>query len=391
MIGSRLARHPAPRMSIHDQVITFIRNPEPGRFDALGVAVFHHQYDHVPAYRKYCLARGCKPADVDVLAEVPPVSTVGFKYSELMSDEFSKEAGGLVFTTSGTTQSSELRGRHFVARPGVYRESAVTHLRAMLFPDVERISIVALHPAADAMAESSLAQMISWAIEEFGAPASACFATRARIDLPAAIDSLRAFAARGEPVCVLGTTAAFAALFGHLGDGASAIRLTPGSRMMDTGGAKGQLAPLPQEDVIALAGARLGIEPYCVINEYGMTELCSQLYDATALNSPGANGAASRSKIAPPWMRPFALDPVTLAALPDGNIGMLAFFDLANVSSVSAVMTEDFGVIERGRVQVLGRAASGDSRGCALGIGEFAAVSTRPRVPSTRARIRVAR
>ncbi len=51
---------------------------------------------------------------------------------------------------------------------------------------------------------------------------------------------------------------------------------------------------------------------------------------------------------------------------------MLTFFDLANVGSVSAVMTEDLGYVERGRVRVLGRAA-GEARGCALGIGQFSA------------------
>ena len=40
----------------------------------------------------------------------------------------------------------------------------------------------------------------------------------------------------------------------------------------------------------------------------------------------------------------------------DGEIGLLTFFDLANVGSVSAVMTEDLGWVERGRVRVLGRA-----------------------------------
>ena len=56
----------------------------------------------------------------------------------------------------------------------------------------------------------------------------------------------------------------------------------------------------------------------------------------------------------------------------DGDIGMLTFFDLANVGSVSAVMTEDLGFVEGGRVRVLGRAA-GEARGCALGIGQFSA------------------
>jgi hypothetical protein len=57
----------------------------------------------------------------------------------------------------------------------------------------------------------------------------------------------------------------------------------------------------------------------------------------------------------------------------DGEIGLLTFFDLANVGSVSAVMTEDLGVVERGRVRVLGRGVAGEARGCALAIGQFSA------------------
>ena len=57
--------------------------------------------------------------------------------------------------------------------------------------------------------------------------------------------------------------------------------------MMDTGGAKGQAVPMQATEVIARAGDLLAIAPAMVINEYGMTELCSQLYDATPFNCRG--------------------------------------------------------------------------------------------------------
>ena len=63
-------------------------------------------------------------------------------------------------------------------------------------------------------------------------------------------------------------------------------------------------------------------------------------------------------------MRVTARDPVTLRPMPDGETGLLTFFDLANVGSVSAVMTEDLGWVERGRVRVLGR-ATGERRAAA--------------------------
>ncbi len=62
----------------------------------------------------------------------------------------------------------------------------------------------------------------------------------------------------------------------------------------------------------------LGVAPPFVINEYGMTELCSQLYDATPFNWPGANAGEERVKIAPPWLKVIARDPVTLRPLAAG-------------------------------------------------------------------------
>ena len=45
--------------------------------------------------------------------------------------------------------------------------------------------------------------------------------------------------------------------------------------------------------VCARAMSMLGIAPQFVINEYGMTELCSQLYDATSFNSDDDSPPAS--------------------------------------------------------------------------------------------------
>jgi hypothetical protein len=59
----------------------------------------------------------------------------------------------------------------------------------------------------------------------------------------------------------------------------------------------------------------------------------------------------------------------------DGEPGLLTFFDLANVGSVSAVMTEDVGIVEGKRVRVIGRSEMGSARGCALAIRQFADAS----------------
>jgi hypothetical protein len=360
-------------MPIYELVLRFIHKPEPDSFEPLALEVFRHQFEVVAPYRRYCEDLGVSPASVSHIDEVPAVSNVAFKFTELAADDAMRSPGAAVFLTSGTTHGRGNRGKHIVPRPEIYRASAIAHLRTMLFPDARRMATLAIHPTAKVMPESSLATMIGWCIEEFATSRRLLAASRDRIDVASAIIFLSECEAAREPVCILGTSAAFAALFAELVRRQIRLRLTAGSRMMDTGGAKGQAVPMRPSEVIAQAGKLLGIAPAMVINEYGMTELCSQLYDATSFNCRDASDVGDRYKIAPPWMRVTARDPITLQPLPDGGIGLLTFFDLANVGSVSAVMTEDLGWVERGRVRVLGRGAGAEARGCALGIRQFSA------------------
>jgi Acyl-protein synthetase, LuxE len=357
-------------MSIYEQVLTFIHRPEPERFQRLALDVFRHQFETVGAYRRYCEGRGVEPDGVRSVDEIPVVSNVAFKYADLAIDGAAQSPDAAVFLTSGTTQGQTRRGRHIVTRPEIYRASAIAHLRAMLFPDARRMAMLTMHPTADVMPESSLSAMITWCIEEFGTGTRLAAASRERVDVAGASAFLAGCEARREPVCILGTTAAFAALVSGLRADGVKLRLAVGSRMMDTGGAKGQAAPMQASEVTARAGEFLALAPAMVINEYGMTELCSQLYDATEFNAPGET-AHERVKLAPPWMRPLAIDPVTLRHLPDGTPGLLGFIDLANVNSVSAVLTEDIGMVHDGRVRILGRASVGGPRGCALSVAQF--------------------
>jgi Acyl-protein synthetase, LuxE len=363
----------SPDDHIYQRILGFIHRPVDESFEALALEVFRYQYESVRGYRRFCEERGANPASVHHIDDIPAVSNVAFKYVDLSADLSTDDArlSPLVFLTSGTTQGRERRGRHIVPRPEIYRASAIAHLRTMLFPEERRMTMLAMHPTADAMPESSLARMISWSVEEFGTGARLAAASRDRVDTDSAIRFLAEAETRREPVCILGTTAAFAALFAELRERGEKHRLADGSRMMDTGGAKGQTTPLRPREVIEAAGNLLAIPPRMIINEYGMTELCSQLYDATPLNCPGEGDRIERLKIPPPWLRVTARDPVTLMPVPDGQIGLLTFFDLANVGSVSAVMTEDLGTVVAGRVRLLGRGVAGEARGCALSIGQF--------------------
>ncbi|MGD0074961.1 MAG: hypothetical protein ABSD31_11555 [Candidatus Binataceae bacterium] len=359
-----------PMTSIFDEVLSFIRNPEPERFEAIALTVFRYQFERIAPYREYCLSIGVAAETVRSIDRIPPVSTAAFKYAELGGG-----AAERIFVTSGTSVGPNERGRHFVPRLEIYRASATAHIGRMLFPDKRRMPILAIHPTAERMPESSLGQMISWCIEDFGTEGSACVATRQGVEIARALEVLEAAERAGEPVCILGTTAACAAIFEALRADGRRIELAAGSRLMDTGGAKGQADPLDAVAVAELAARWLGIEPEMVINEYGMTEMCSQFYDATRFNSAFDAPAGERRKLGPPWVRAAALDPVTIAPVEDGRVGLMSYFDLANVGSVSALLTEDLGTVEHGAIRILGRVLSSEARGCALGITQFAAQS----------------
>lgn len=361
--------------SIQQKVISFIHRPDSARFEEIALSVFAYQFESVPAYGEYCRSLGITPANVKAASRIPRVSTVAFKFAQLAPRDAAARPGALTFLTSGTTIGRERRGCHVVEFPEIYRASALAHLRRMMFPDGRRMRMLALHPTADRMPESSLSTMLSWCIEEFGDGSDFCAANRDSLDTDAAVGFLRQAGSDAAPVCILATTAAAAAMLRRMEETSASVALVPGSRMMDTGGPKGQVVPLAPAEVLDLSAKTLGIPPSHVVNEYGMTELCSQLYDSTSLNGGADAPGSARVKVAPPWMRPVAINPRTFEPVADGGVGMLAFTDLANVSSVSAIVTEDLGIVEGDRVQVIGRAQAGGPRGCALAIAQFEAAA----------------
>jgi len=99
-----------------------------------------------------------------------------------------------------------------------------------------------------------------------------------------------------------------------------------------------------------------------------MTELSSQLYGRSLIT--GIDESPERLW-APPWMRITAVDPVTLAPLPEGEVGILRIDDLANLDSCISIQTADFGrVFADATVELLGRDKASTPRGCSLAIEE---------------------
>lgn len=333
-------------------------------FNRLALRVFAHNVAAVPAYAAYCQARDRTPGTVTHWTGIPAVPTAAFKELPL------HDAGAgvaRVFRTSGTTRGRERRGEHHVADLALYRASLRATFEAYLLPDGIRPRMLSLMPPADTLPDSSLAFMITDVMETFGGERSQAFAHAEGLDYEALDRAAAEAVDRGETTLILGTSAAFIHWLDRRADARPALRMPPGSRLMDTGGFKGRGRRLAPHHLRTLYADRLGLPGWACVNEYGLTELLSQYYDdALRRHLAGPETPAPRRKRGPAWLRTVAVDPETLAPLPDGETGLLRHVDLANLYSVAAVQTEDLGRVEDGAVMVEGRATGAPPRGCSI-------------------------
>jgi hypothetical protein len=324
-------------------------------FDAWALRIFAHQVARNVPYRRYCERLGVGADDVHAWDRVPAVPVAAFRHADLTCG-----GDGLVFRTSGTSGGAEARGRHFVPHPDVYRTGALATFARFVLPDGARPHLLCLLPPPDLRPDSSLVHMCAWVAEAFGESA-AWFAGADGLDVAALADVLADHARRGSTLLLLGPTAAFVRLF----DTGLRVRLGPGSRLMDTGGAKGMARPLSRPGFLRACWEHLGVATYLCVNEYGMTELCSQRYDSVLADRFSGRSLAPRRLVGPPWLRTRVLDPDTLAEVPPGEPGLLCHHDLANLGSVSVVLTEDLGrTVGDDGIAVTGRVRGAPPRGC---------------------------
>ena len=395
--GDPTPEHPTPASGAPDDVRALAEeltdafrgweaDPAPwseDRFGELALRTFRLQLRHNEPYRRYCEARGVSAGSVDDWREVPPVPTAAFREVGLAAGD--PAAAELEFRTSGTTRGREARGRHPILLPGVYRASLEAAFRRFVlddagFPpparppestpeaalgrtgDVPRIPMLSLIPSWPESDASSLSWMVDAVRDRFGAAGSLHAADAGGVRWEEAAAWAGEAAGGGSPVCVLATTLALDDWTRRLEDEGRRMELPTGSRIMDTGGAKGREG-LRRGDVLARVEATVGVPPGAVVNEFGMTELLSQRY-----------GSPRDGRMhGPPWLRTRALHPATLEPLEEGEEGVLCHLDLANVASVCAVLTEDLGSVRDGAVAWRGRTPGAVPRGCSLATAELLA------------------
>jgi len=362
--------------AIHELVLRFIDDPGGASFADLALQVFAHQFETCSAYRRFCERRGATPANVADWRQVPPVPIQAFKETELRCGSAER-----VFRSTGTTAGLERRSTHALPDLRLYQRSAVHGMRRFLFPDVERMRLASLIAPAEQQPESSLAQMVTWAFAEIGAADSAYAATAEAPDFAALVDSLRRSESDGEPLALLTTTGALIHFLDHARDRDLTFRLPHGSRLMDTGGGKGAPRAVSRKGLLHAVWNVFAIPGYFCVNEYGMAELSSQYYDSVIRDRVDGRHRP-RHLAAPPWLRTAILDTATLQPVADGATGLICHYDLANTGTAFAVLSEDVGRVADGGLQLLGRAAGAEARGCSLSVAQWRDLSAASGAPS---------
>lgn len=346
-------------------------------FAGLALDSFQHQVASIPAYRAYVDHLGIAASRLTDWRDIPPVPASAFKTHDLSAAPPDEET--VIFETSGTSISRP--GRIRLRTTTLYVASLLGNARRHLLPDGARLPAIVFGPHAEEAPHSSLWYMVDHVVKKEAR--SGAWVVRdggPRWDL--ADEILGDAASSNQPVFLLGTTLLYMAYFERLAALDRRFALPPGSRAMDTGGAKGLRTEFARQEVEEGFATRLGIPSTHLVNEYGMAEMGSQFYDdnlAAALEGrPRLPG-----KRIPPWVRTRVLDPETLREVPDGSRGILVHYDLANLDVPLAIQTEDIGSRVGDRLTLVGRLPAAEARGCSLAFERFVEAERRASGPSS--------
>lgn len=336
---------------------------ESTRFDRLALDVARLQLTYNLPYRRFAKSRGLNPDKLQHWRELPPVPTDVFKVVDLTS--FPLGQAVRTFRTSGTTRG-QARGRHHFATLELYDAAILPMFRRYLLPDLGedgRLPLLSLIPSPAELTDSSLSHMVGFLMPRVASEGAGYYMREGRLDAEGLARTLEPLIKDQQPVMILGTAFSFVYLFEALPGWT--VQLPAGSRVMETGGLKGRVREISRPELYQLISTRLGVPEHQIVAEYGMTELSSQLYDSSLRDHWRGNGRPRRL-MAPPWLKVEVVDPVTLKPVPQGSIGLVRFFDLANLFSVSSIVTSDLGRISEGGLELLGRATEAEARGCSL-------------------------
>lgn len=247
------------------------------------------------------------------------------------------------FTRSNQSLEKDGRARHYVRDLEVYDRSIVTGFSRVFGTG----PFIILAHLPHYRPESSLVYMVQKLIETFGSESSGFFLEDLAFLESAILDSNRT----QTPIVLFG--AAFGLL--DLVD-QKKYTLPNDAIVIETGGMKTHRREIARSDLHARLALGFGVKLAAIRSEYGMCEMLSQCY-----TSPGGFFQA------PPWVKIEVLDHKDFKTpLGLDKPGVLAVFDMANMYSQSAILTQDLAVRRASGFEILGRLDQSNIRGCNL-------------------------
>jgi hypothetical protein len=343
-------------------IATFIESgiPDDSTFNALALRVFTYQFQWNLPYRRFCTGKGVRPESITHWRGIPAAPAAAFKHFELTcapKSDCNPESGGRVFHSSGTTGRET--SRHFMDAAGLFLYRTSLKAAYAHFVPEWTAGILALMPPTSEAPHSSLSFMLEelkaqfwWEVSDANNKYS--WTDKVRFWMQE----------QRKSYTVFGTAFAWVHFFDTVPE---SFTLPEGCVVLETGGFKGRSREVSRDELYVLFTDRLGMPPTHCVSEYGMSEMASQFYDSTLLDATRGKSRPVR-KVAPYWLKTRILDPITGAEAAMGQPGLLAHYDLANLNSVLAIQTEDYGsgAEDGDGFLLLGRAPGAVLRGCSL-------------------------
>jgi hypothetical protein len=353
----------AERSRLTEEVLGFIEagvDVEVPDFNGLclRMAVMHYATNKI--FREFCDAKKVKPWELTRWQDVPMVYNDVFKTHLVTS--FPVENAVLGCLTGGTTSLTQ-RGRIFRDEDGKKLVFGANKKMtgSYLFPDFEegrRCRILILAPSPELAPSMGMAIGMDQTRRAFGTDNSQFLLGKSGIDINGLLLALREAEASGVPVALIGATSAYVYFFQACRRKKMSFKLPKGSRICDGGGYRGRFGKVSRADYFGMVEEILGIpESHCV-NVLGEAETATNLFDDSLRRLVKGLPKRERTRPVPPWSRVLAMHVHTLEPLPDGEVGLLCHWDLANVPTVLTVLTDNLGyTTDGGRgCEMVGRA-----------------------------------
>lgn len=315
------------------------------RFNDYCMEIFALQYETNKIFREFCDIKKVKPGDISRWQDVPMVYNDVFKTHLVAS--FPLEQSVMSCLTGGTTSLTQ-RGRIFRDEDGKRLVFGANKkmTASYLFPDFDegkRCRILILAPSPQLAPSMGMAIGMDQTRTHFGTEDSIFLLGKSGIDVKNLLKALRESESSGVPVALIGATAAYVYFFQSCRRKKIKFKLPPGSRICDGGGYRGRFGVVTRDDYYAMVKEILDIPDSHCVNVLGEAETATNLFDDSLRRYVKGLPPRKRTRPVPPWSRVLAMDIDDLSPLPDGEVGLLAHWDLANVPTVLAVITDNLG------------------------------------------------